>query len=160
MNLLLDSIRRVLPKANRKAHDFDDVKQIARRERITLITGAAYRSDILGYYTTRKTANRIKKFIMINALLTSEAEKTFVGLHELAHHFLHAPIHWRQPLHCIRNNKKTQSKYDSEADAFALIAMIPLWLLIEMRETHYASIRPELEPFLTKRQKIWELHGI
>jgi hypothetical protein len=38
--------------------------------------------------------------------------------------------------------------------------MVPLWLLLEMQEMNYESIDPALAPFLIKRQKLWELHGI
>lgn len=159
MNLLLDKIKRVIPGANKRAHDFADVERIAKKERISIIV-ADYRPDILGYYTVRRVKRHRKQFMMINARISSEPEKTFVGLHELGHHFLHAPITWRQPLRCIRTTALTQSKYDQEADAFALIAMVPLWLLLEMQETSYASIDSDLMPYLIKRQKLWELHGI
>jgi Zn-dependent peptidase ImmA (M78 family) len=159
MNLLLEAIRRVLPTANIRAHDYRDVERIAKKERITIIT-ASYHRDILGYYTTRRTRKQTKKFMMINSAIDTEAEKTFTGFHELGHHFLHAPLNWRQPLHCIRNVKVTQSKYDREADAFALIAMVPQWLLFELRDAGCSNITAELAPFLVKRQKLWELHGI
>lgn len=159
MNLLLDAIVRHLPKANKKAHDFSDVESIARKEHIALIV-TEYRPDILGYYTTRRSSSKTKKFLMINALLRSEADRAFVGLHELGHHFLHAPISWRVPFYCRRICEATRSKYDSEADAFALIAMVPQQLLFEMQEASVSNIPPEMLPFLVRRQKLWELHGI
>lgn len=159
MNLLLEKIKRVIPAANQRAHGFSDVERIASREKISIIV-ADYRPDILGYYATRRSKRSLEKFMMINARINSEPEKTFVGLHELGHHFLHAPITWRQPLRCIRSSSLTQSKYDKEADAFALIAMVPLWLLLEMQDTNFANIDPALVPFLIKRQKLWELHGV
>lgn len=159
MNLLLNAIERVLPKVNKKAHDFSDVEKIAKRERIKLII-TDYPPDILGYYATRSTPKRLKKFIMINARLTSEPERAFVGLHELAHHFFHTPISWRVPFYCRRACELTRSKFDCEADAFALIAMIPEWLLIELSETSFTSIDPALVPFLVRRQKLWETHRI
>jgi Zn-dependent peptidase ImmA (M78 family) len=159
MNLLLDTIKSILPAANRKAHDFADVERLAKREKISIVL-ANYRPDILGYYTTRRNGSRLERFIMINSLLKNEPEKTFVGLHELGHHFLHAPISWRAPFYCRSTCELSKSKFDCEADAFALIAMIPTWLLIEMHDACFASLDPAMVPFLTRRQKLFETYWV
>ena len=158
MNLLLETIKRVLPDANKKAHDFDYAMRIARRERISIII-ANYRSDVLGYYTTRRTKKRVRRFMMINANL-NEIDRTYTAHHELGHHFLHAPISWRMPFYCRRNLEITKSKFDCEADAFALIAMIPQWLLEECSLMSFSELDQRLVPYLKRRWTLWKEHAI
>jgi len=154
MHILLNRMKRPFPQLNFQPYTFEDVKRIAEKERINL-TICDYDDDVLGYYCTRKTEKQTKKFIVINQKL-DEINRTFVGLHELAHHFLHIPASARQWLYCSRNANRIHAKNDCEANSFALIAMIPLWMMIDLDATGYQDIDPVLMKFCIQRKKLWE----
>lgn len=159
MHITLTSMKRAFPKLNRKPYTFSDVQHIASRERIT-VTICDYNPDILGYYCTRKTGRITKKFIVINSKL-DEVGRTFVGLHELVHHFLHSPASARQWLYCRRLAEGTAAKHDCEADNVALIAMIPFWMLCEFEAAGVnPAYHPSLVDLLHKRWKIWQQYSI
>lgn len=151
-------MKRAFPKLNLKAYTYEDVERIATKNRIK-ITICDYSPDILGYYCVRKTAKRTKRFIVLNSSL-DEIGRTFIGLHELAHYFLHVPTSPRQWFYCRRNAIRTHSKHDCEADAFALIAMIPIWMMIDLEASSAEDIHPALAELLIKRKALWEKHGI
>jgi Zn-dependent peptidase ImmA (M78 family) len=158
MNLLLDSMLEHFPKLNRRPYGWEDIELITKKHRINL-TVTNYNPEILGYYCTRKTAKRVKKFIMVNAIL-DEMGRTFIGLHELAHYFLHVPITSRQYFYCRRNALQTEAKHDAEANAVALIAMIPLWMLIDHSGAGFDTLEPEFVNLLIRRQRVWESWGL
>lgn len=158
MELLLRTVEKQLPKFNVKAHTWEDVEKICRQRHVNLKV-CEYGPDILGYFCIRRTAKRVKKFIVINSIL-DEINRTFTGLHELGHYFLHEPVwagHW---FYCSRNARFIQSKHDAEADAFALIAMVPLWMLMDLMAVNFSEIRPELLPLLKRRQILFEEHAV
>lgn len=158
MNLLLKTMMRHFPKLNQKAHTWEDVEIMAKRHRIAL-TITEYDPDILGYYCTRRTAKRVKKHIVVNSLL-GPADRTFTGLHELAHYFLHVPVSSRHWFYCRKNAQQIISKHDCEANAFALIAMIPLWMLIDHEGAGFDDLNPGFVVLLKKRKQIWEDWGV
>jgi Zn-dependent peptidase ImmA (M78 family) len=157
MDFLIEAMSRPFPKLNTKAHDFEDVQRITRKEHINL-TITEYEPNILGYFCTRKTPKRTKRYIVINSLL-DDVDRTFIGLHELGHFYLHVPVSSRQYFYCKANAKRTQSKHDAEANAFALIAMIPLWMLIDLETVNFEDIDPKLIPYLKKRAHFYEQYG-
>ena len=159
MHITLNRMKRAFPKLNLKPYTFEDVEKIAKRERIS-VTVCEYSPDILGYYCTRKTSRAVKKFIVINSNL-DEVSRTFVGLHELVHHFLHAPASARQWLYCRRLAEGTAAKHDREADNMALIAMIPFWMLCEFEAVGVnPAYHPSLVELLHKRWKLWQQYSI
>lgn len=151
-------MKRAFPKLNFHPYTFEDVKIIAKRHHINL-TICDYKPDILGYYCTRKTPKRTKRFIVINSLL-DDISRNLIGLHELAHHFLHAPTSPRQWFYCRRLAERTASKHDCEADAFALIAMIPFWMLCDLDGSGYQDLHPTLLELCIRRKKLWQEHGV
>lgn len=158
MDFLLHRMQKSFPKLNLKAHTFEDVEAAAKKEHINL-TVCEYDPEILGYYCTRKTPQRTKKFIVINSLLGA-TDRTFVGLHELGHYFLHVPVAARDYFYCRRNARLTEAKHDAEANAFALIAMIPLWMLIDHEATEFADLNPGFVQLLIKRKRLFEQYEI
>jgi hypothetical protein len=84
--------------------------------------------------------------------------RTFIGLHELAHYFLHSPTSPKQWFYCRRIAERTRSKHDCEADAFALIAMLPYWMMMELNSDQ--DLHPALVDLCIRRKKLWEKHGI
>jgi Zn-dependent peptidase ImmA (M78 family) len=158
MNLLLETMQRHFPKLNHQAYTWDDVERVAAKHRIN-ITVTQYPENILGYYCAKRTEKRVKKHIVINSIL-GPIDRTFTGLHELAHYFLHVPVSSRQYFFCKKNAKQIMSKHDCEANAFALIAMIPLWQLIDAEGSSYQDLQPGAIAFLKKRKKLWEGWGV
>lgn len=158
MNLLYERAQYEFPQFNVKAYNFDDVERICKTRRIRL-TICKYGPDIRGYYSARKKGKRIERHIVINSIL-DEINKTFVGLHELGHVVLHQPPGVGQWLCSSSNAKFIECKQDGEADAFALIAMIPLWMLIDLHATNFTDIEPGLIPLLKKRFLLFQDHGI
>jgi Zn-dependent peptidase ImmA (M78 family) len=158
MHITLNRMKQIFPKLNLISYTFADVERIAKRERIN-ITICRYNPDILGYYCTRRTKRGIKRFIVINSIL-DETARTFVALHEIAHHFLHEPVSSRQWYYCRRNAERTNSKHDCEADSFALIAMIPASLLLELETMDASEIHPALAELCLKRKELRILKGI
>lgn len=158
MNLLLDAMLQHFPKLNRRPYGWEDIELLAKKHRIHLSI-TRYDPNILGYYCTRKTAKRTKKFIMVNSIL-DETERTFIGLHELAHYFLHVPVSSRQYFFCRRQALQTEAKHDAEANAFALIAMIPLWMLIDHEGALFTDLEPGFVHLLIRRKRVWEEWGM
>lgn len=158
MHILLNRMKHAFPRLNEKAYTFADVERITRRERIKL-TICEYDPDILGYFCTRKTPQRTKRFIVINSKL-DEVGRTFIGLHELTHYFLHVPGSPKQWFYCRRNAERTRSKHDHEANAFALIAMVPQWMLVDLATTAHETLHPVLSEICVRRQKLFEKHGV
>lgn len=158
MELLLSAAEKHLAGFNRKAHSWEDIEKICKTKHVNLKV-CEYGPDVLGYFCIRRTPRRTKRFIVVNSRL-DEIDRVFTGLHELGHFFLHEPVsagHW---FYCSRNAKLIQRKHDAEADFFALIAMIPLWMLIDLHAVNFVDIDPRLVPYLKKRLLIYHEFGV
>jgi Zn-dependent peptidase ImmA (M78 family) len=158
MNLLYEAMCSGLLGFNKKAYGFADAKEICKKQHIWLIV-CEYGPDVLGYFCVRRTEKRFKKFIMVNSILNN-VDRTFTLLHELGHFFLHKPVRADHYFYCSRNAKLIQQKHDAEADAFALIAMIPFDLMLELYHTPFTEIEPALLPYLRRRYKLWQDFGV
>ena len=158
MNLLYDTLKKNLRHFNQKAYDWDAILRIAKRHNIH-IKFAPYETNIRGYYCVNHNYKKPRKIIILNSSL-GPVERVFVALHELGHYFLHVPVSSRQYYYCRQNTKAIRSKQESEADGFALVAMIPIWLLIDAEGSGYADIEPNMLPFFGRRKKLWEKYGI
>lgn len=154
MHFLLTTMKRRFPLLNQKQYCFEDVERVARREHIH-IEVCDYDRDILGYYCTRKTPQRVKKYIILNEGLDL-ITKTFVSLHELAHHFAHIPPTATNWHYCRRTAKLSDSKNDCEADAFALIAMVPLPMLFELSRWSHEELSPQIIELCLRRKALYE----
>lgn len=96
-----------------------------------------------------------RHYIAIDSTL-ERFEKLFVMFHEFAHYLMHAPdTGVTANFHGV--GKKTRK--ESEADAFALCALIPkLW--IETRTIHdIAEHEGVPEKMLRERLALYEMHG-
>ncbi len=118
MNLALRILQRAILDWNRRSLTLDDFYRICRRERIKV---HEIPLRVPGFYMV----DRGRAHLYLNSSLRG-MEFLLAAFHELGHHFLHAPPHrtvsyfYRQPA----NTKK-----EIEAQAFALIALIPDSLL-------------------------------
>src|SRR5688572_11963413 len=110
MHFLLETMKAHFPRLNRAPYCFEDVERVAKRERIHIKT-CPHNRNILGYYCTRETPKRLKKYIVLNEGL-DEVTRTFVGLHELAHYFAHVPPTSRNWHYCRRITKLSDRKND------------------------------------------------
>jgi IrrE N-terminal-like domain len=158
MHFLLETMKAHFPRLNRAPYCFEDVERIAKRQSIN-IRVCPHDNDILAYYCTKPSGRRRKKFIVLNEGLP-EVTKTFVSLHELAHHFAHRPPNSWDWHFCRRSATLSDRKNDCEADAFALIAMVPLPLLFELSELSADELSPELAELCLRRKALFELYEI
>jgi hypothetical protein len=158
MHITLTSMKRAFPRLNIESYTFEDVERLCKKHHIKLSV-CDYDPDILGYFCTRRTPKGAKKFIVLNSKL-DQIGRTFTGLHELAHYFLHVPASARQWFYCRRNAERTQSKQDCEANSFALVAMIPQSLMIELAAADTRDIHPALAELCVRRKKLWEEYRI
>lgn len=154
MELMLKKMRCHFPKLNHIPHGLEYVERVAARERIR-ITFARYSPDIQGYFCIDRTKQ--KKHIVLNDLL-GPVLRDFVALHEIAHYFLHVPATSTEWFYCRRSSELKTQKHDCEADLFALIAMIPLGLLMELSDMD--DIHPELLLFCVRRWQVYERYSI
>lgn len=158
MELLISTMRIPFPQLNLRPHGIDDVRKAAKQEKIILKL-ARYPQGELGYYCIDKLKEKPTKHIIINQSL-GPVMRDFVSLHEIGHHFLHVPISSQEWFYCKKESKFRSNKFDCEADNFALIAMIPLPLLMELQAVNFDQINPELLPFCIRRLRIWEMFRI
>lgn len=138
---------------NERAFDFDDFELIARRERINWME-APLPDAIRGFYSCVRRRVRSRRWIVFNDNL-GETERTFTAFHELAHHFLHAPQMGAARLYCPAHRDHNHA-CDVEADAAALLWMIPARDLYLYSIAASDDIEPSLVPFLIRRKMIWE----
>ncbi len=156
MELLLKTMKRHFPQLNRKPYGLEDVEKIALAKGVHL-KFAPYNEDILGYFCIDRSRKKVSKHIVINDTL-GPIMRDVVSLHEICHFFYHAPVCSQDWFYCRKSAEHKTNKHDCEADMFALIAMIPLSLLIELNAAEY--IEPDLIPLCTRRQKIWKEYGL
>lgn len=156
MNVAYSRLRKIFKKLNRHEYTYEDFLKIAKRQCIHLET-YAMTENVRGYYSTELRKVYRKKCIVFNDCL-STYERLYIAYHELAHHFLHATLSTKQTYFC-KVFELTESKHDLEADAMALIMMIPQKLLFEMQATNFEDINPFFAGLLVRRQAIFENHG-
>jgi len=97
-----------------------------------------------------------RHFIAVDSRLP-DRKKIFVMFHELAHYLLHAPNHNETASY---HGVGRATRKELEADAFALVALIPQnWLLTRTADAMIADdgISPEI---LRQRFQLFETHGV
>ncbi len=153
MNLAFSRMKKIFRKFGDKEYTFDDFCRIARRERINLSTYKMHES-VRGYYCSERRRVYRKKFIVFNETL-SQSERLYVAFHELAHHFLHSNYTNRELFYC-RAKQLTDSAQDAQAEAAALVMIIPARRLLELADTPFDEIHGFAPEMLIKRQRIFE----
>lgn len=118
MNLAFRKLKGALPGLNKRPFTLADFYRICRREKIKV---HEIPLRVPGFYMV----NRGHAHLYLNSALRGVAF-LLAALHELGHHFLHAP-----PTRTVAYFYRLppNSKKELEAQAFALIALIPDWLL-------------------------------
>lgn len=157
MNAAYSKLKKTFKKLNQREYTFDDFERIAKRQRIKIAT-YSMSENVRGYYSTDLRKVYRKKCIVFNDCL-SKYERLYVAFHELAHHFLHVTLSTKQTYFC-RAFELTEIKQDLEADALALIMMIPQKLLFEMAATNFEDVNPFFANLLIRRQAIYENFGV
>lgn len=134
---------------NTRSLTIEDFYLICRRERIKIVEMPLL---VPGFYMVCKG----KRFICIDSRLRG-VRWLHVAFHELAHHFLHAPA---ATASANFFHVREEPKVKFEAEAFAIIAMIPEPLLRSMLageiEDEYGFPREMLE----FRLKVLDLYGV
>lgn len=156
MNFAFSRMKKVFKKLNEREFNFEDFQKITKRQRIAVATYSMH-ENVRGYYTNEIRKVYRKKCIVLNEKL-SEFERLYVAYHELAHHFLHVSSSSKQTYFC-RLNELSESKYDAEADAIALIMLIPKKLLLELYQTSFENINPFFQGLLLRRKAIYDTSG-
>lgn len=156
MHFAFSRMKKQFKKLNEKEYNFEDFQKIAKRQRIYVATYTMH-DNVRGYYSNEIRKVYRKKYIVFNERL-SEFEHLYVAYHELAHHFLHASNTSKQTYFC-RLSELSESKYDAEADAIALIMLIPKKLLLDLHETSFEHINPFFQKLLVRRKAIYDLSG-
>ena len=127
-----------------------DFYRICRRERIKIVEYPLESSP--GFYMVCNG----RHFITIDSRLRG-VRRMYVLWHELAHYFLHVPPHansvrWFQ--------LKPNTREELEAEAFAVIALIPEPLLRRMLSSEIEDEYGYTREMLNFRLKVLDLYGI
>ena len=153
MNHAFSQMKRIFKKFGHREYTFDDFLKIARRARINIET-RQLPEKVRGYYVSELRRVYRKKWIVFNDSLSAE-EKLYVAFHELAHHFLHSGYMDKTLFYC-RAKRIMESAQDAEAEAVALVMILPAAKLIELTDTPFDEIRGYSMENLIKRQRIFE----
>jgi Zn-dependent peptidase ImmA (M78 family) len=121
MNLSLTKLFRCVPELNKRPLTDADLYRICRREKVKLHNIPL---RVPGFYMVI----RGKPHIYVNGSLRGVAW-LLAAFHELGHHLLHAPPHSTV---AYFYKLKPNTKEENEAEAFALIALIPESLLLKL----------------------------
>lgn len=127
-----------------------DCYRICRREKIKIIEYPLESSP--GFYMVCKG----RPMITIDSRLRG-LRRQYVLWHELAHHFLHVPHH-ATAAHWFRLRPGT--KAELEAEAFAVVAMIPEPLLRKMLTWEIEEEFGYTREMLNFRLKVLDTYGI
>lgn len=147
MNLLLAKFKPL--GWNRRALTEADFHRICRRERISV---AEMPLPVPGYYMVC----RGKSFIVIDARQRG-VHWLYTAFHELAHHFLHVPD---PNATAIYFRRAPQSKAEFEAEAFAVVALIPEPLLRELLTLPVEEMNGFTRDMLEFRLQVLDIYGI
>jgi Zn-dependent peptidase ImmA (M78 family) len=134
-----------------RALEEEDVLRILRREKIKL---AEYPiSGSLGFYM----ASAGRHFITVDSRLRG-VQRLHVILHELAHYYLHVPAH-ATAAHFFRLRPDTKQEF--EAEAFALVALLPEPKLRRLLATPEEEWEPGFTAEMVEvRLKVLQLYGV
>jgi Zn-dependent peptidase ImmA (M78 family) len=114
MNFLVEKISRLKINWNKRALTEDDFNRLCRRFKVTV---QEMPLSVSGFYYCMKG----RHFIAVDSKLATQ-KKLFVMFHEFAHFLMHVPdTGVTANFHGIGN----KTRKESEADAFALCALIP-----------------------------------
>lgn len=122
MNLSLSRIRSIFPHFNERPITVEDFWRVAKREKIVVQTMPLI---VDGYFTQRRGRN----YILINENL-SPTRWLHTALHELHHYLFDAP--GENENFTFYRDTKQKHRREHRADAFALIAILPMSRLLEI----------------------------
>ena len=149
MNLSLETLKKHLPRLNEKIYGETDFYRLCRREKIKVYE-LPLQETIFGYYSNY----RGKAYIILNSRL-DKTKRLEVGYHELGHHLLHAPV----PESVFFDSQRLSNKQETEAQAFALLALVPATLLKQIEESP-SLLDDYPADLIGQRLKLWQDCGI
>lgn len=150
MKLLLASLRRHFPDVNRRPVTVEDFEAFCRRRRITV---HSIPLRVPGFFMV----TRGQPHLYVNSALRGVAW-LHAALHELAHYLLHTP-----PYETVAYfyRLKPHTREEVEADAFAILALIPQSLLKRLAESEeYAEDHGLPSELLKERAELFARYGI
>lgn len=149
MNLILEKLKSKLFQLNKRIHGEADFYRLCRKEKID-VHEIPLRENIHGYYSNY----RGKSYIILNSRMDRD-KWLEVAFHELGHHYLHAPV----PSTVFFDSQSLSSRQETEAQAFALLALIPFSLL-EQFEENPSLLDDYAASLIEQRLKLFEVLGI
>jgi Zn-dependent peptidase ImmA (M78 family) len=152
---LLTKMKKVFPNLNRVSVTEDDFWRVVNNENI-FVHFWQLAEGVKGFYGANKKYKIPRHYIVINSkLLPNDWLPT--ALHELVHHFLHAP---QSNLKVYFSSHHATNHHDLQADAMMLIMLIPLPLFVELSKTPFEELGCFSLEMLLQRKEIFERYGI
>lgn len=150
MKLLLESARRHFPDFNRRALSLEDFTSFCRRNRIKVHSIPLL---VPGFFML--TGGRPHLYVDDGRRGVTWLH---AALHELAHYLFHTPP-YETAAYFYRLRPRTREEV--EADAFAIIALIPQGLLKKLMESEdYAEDNGLPSELLKERAELFARYGI
>jgi hypothetical protein len=154
MNLIFQRMKKVFPKLNREPVTEIDFWRVARRENI-FVHFWKLAGGVNGFYGVNRRYKIARHYIVLNASLIHK-NWLRTGLHELNHHFLHAPA---TNLDVYFSSNHRSDRQDKEAEDLALIQLIPRPIFFKMSRVPFDEIEPETVEMLIQRKELFERTG-
>jgi hypothetical protein len=138
------------PDINERAYTKSDVLKIFNRDRVYF---KEKEIDVDGYYEVDEKG---REHVIINKKLQG-LEWLRTALHEMVHHFLDYPID-DETVKLCRSMETLRTRQDINAEGLSLVLMFPFWELEKFLLT--GEIRPELQPYIAERLRIFNDYSI
>ena len=153
MHLSVSRLKKLIPGFNEVRHTEDDFWRITKTENIE-VSFWKLPTEINGFYGTTGKGGSDSRHIVINRSLRL-GKWLIVGFHELIHHFLHV----RTSRSLIYYSRRSDDRYEAEADTYALMMLIPKPLLLAMLQPGSVDREGFDEGDLRSRLRIYEIYG-
>lgn len=124
MNLIIVKLESRVPRLNEKIYGVPEFYRLCRKEKVTVYE-IPLSDNVYGYYSNY----RGKAYIILNSRM-DKSKWLEVAYHELGHHYLYTPV----ARSVFFDSHHLSNRQELEAQAFALLALIPLALLRQIEE--------------------------
>jgi Zn-dependent peptidase ImmA (M78 family) len=154
MKIALSRLKELFPGLNRRR--FTEIDCWRNAERFNALVKTAPLA-VDGYCGVGVYRGKIRSYIFLNSILTGEMFlRAF--LHELAHVALHQARGTKAVLY-LQSTDITVNRQENEADLFALIALYPQELFLDLCNAPADDLAGYSQPLLMKRLDIYRRLG-
>ncbi len=151
MHILIRRLKTIFPGLNRFEFTEDDCWRFVEKNKI-LVRRANL--EVPAYTGKTKVRGRKRYYILIDARLRG-VEFLRVFLHEIGHVVLHEPRGSLEVLY-FKHERDIETKQETEADVFMLLAMIPKRRYLELKQMPPDQLHPLTAELLILREKLYE----